>query len=162
MRRVLAAVCGIGAVAAVATTAGAAVPSHGKPFSGSTNEYTNSSKGWKRGGAANFSFKTSADGGRILDFRGSYTYCGRSATLSAGYVTVASSGQFNYPFTVHLKAGAFYAQIYGHFLRGAKTAQVNYIVDFVAKGKKVSHPLDAKHPQSLGCASWVRATAKAG
>jgi hypothetical protein len=161
MRRLLAVFSGLLATGAVAAVAIAAAPAHNKPFSGSAPDLLNKSKQWKKEATATFSFKTSANGGRIVGFKGSYSYsCGANATLSAGYVTVASDGRFNYPFTVHFKNGTFYAEIYGTFLAGGKSAQVNYIVDFVAKGKKVRHPYDTRHPESLGCASWVRGTAK--
>ena len=160
MRRVLAVLCGL--IAATAVAANAAVPAADSHFSGSGTVYQNKGKAWKPGGRETFTFRTSAAGSRIVAFRGAYSYCSGAATLSAGYLTVSPRGRFDYAFSVRSKTGTFYAQIYGQFLRGGARADVDYLVDFVAKGKKVSHPYDTAHPQALGCASWVRGTAKAG
>lgn len=163
MRRILAVLGGLSLVAGAAASAAASGPVRAKPFSGTGTDYLNKGKTWKPGATGKFTFKTSGDGRKFLDFRGSYTYaCGGTATLTAGFVTITSAGKFDYAFKVKQKAGTFYAQIYGQFQRQGKTAVVDYLVDYVAKGKRVAHPYDTSHPASLGCASWVRGTAKAG
>jgi hypothetical protein len=154
----IAATVAIAATHAIASTHAA----HNASFSGSGADYLNKGKTWSKGATGKFSFKTNSAGNRIIDFSGSYTYsCGGTASITAKFVTITSNGRFNYPFTDHLETGTFYAEIYGAFLDGGRKASVNYLIDFVAKGKKVSHPYDTRHPQSLGCASWVRGVATA-
>ena len=140
----------------------AASPARNRAFSGRGRDYLNRSSTWKRRDAAHFSFRTSTDGSRLLSFRGTYAYyCGKggSTAVNATYLTVNSSGSFDYPFKVRTKDGVVYVRIYGGFLSDGSRARVSYLIDYVGKGQKVPHPYDTSHPSALGCASWVQGTA---
>ncbi len=158
----MAAFCALGAGGLATAAALAAGPVKGRSFGGSGGDYMNNAPTWKREATGKFSFRTSRDGTRIIDFRGTYSYyCGSgTATLTAGYVSVRASGAFGYHFTQRVKTGTDYGEIYGKFARDGRSASINYLDDFVAKGKTVRHPYDTTHPSALGCTSWVRGTAR--
>jgi hypothetical protein len=163
MRRLLVALGGLVAAGAVAATVAIAAsgPARNAGFRGSGADYLNKGKTWTRGATGRFSFRTNADGTELQDFKGTYTYsCGGSATITAKFVTISANGRFDYPFTQRFKTGKFWAEIYGQFFPRGRKASVNYLIDFVTKGKRVRHPYDTRDPQSLGCASWVQGVAK--
>lgn len=151
-------VLGLGAV-----QAGAASPIPRAAFSGSGHDYINSTPEWRVKSAGRFTFQTDSNGGRMLAFRGTYSdWCaGQTATVTASYLTVTSAGSFAYRFTHREKHGRDYVEIWGEFQHGGKSTDVNYLVDYVATGKKVPHPYDTTHPHSLGCGSLVEGVAAA-
>lgn len=133
-------------------------------YSGSGADYLNNSPRWIREAKGSISFKTSSDGRRIEDFKGTLSFACEIGTsyVSAKYLQVSRTGSFSYRFSSPTKAadgrvyGHQYVAIYGRFLSPAKRASVGYLVDEVVKEKPVSHPYDTAHPSALGCASWVR------
>lgn len=171
MRRHLGGLAGVGAPLALLTGAAVAVapaaqvavaPAAHTKFAGSGADYENNARTWKRQASGKFSFTTSGDGARILHFRGSYSYYCPDGTayVTARYLNVSPAGKFNYRFVFRERYGTAYVEIRGAFLRGGQRARVSYLVDFVAKGKRVRQPYDTSHPRALGCASWVRGTAQ--
>lgn len=143
--------------------ASAASPVPGRRFGGSGGDYMNNAPHWVRKARGSFHFTVSATGKRMLSFYGTYSYyCGGgSSYLSAKYLIVARNGTFNYAFKGHTAYGTTFAWIWGSFTGHGNTAHINYLADFVANGRHVAHPYDVSHPRALGCASWVRGTARA-
>lgn len=152
-----------------ASAAGAATssttPVPGKRFTGTGRDYENdgTAKAWKRGSSDKFSFTTSKDGTRAVSFRGGYSYyCPNgSAFVTAKYVNITATDRLDYRFAFRETYGMAYVEIKGAFQPGGRTADLFYLVDFVPKGTRVRHPYDTSHPGALGCASWVKGTAKA-
>lgn len=146
-----------------AGVASAASPSPGKRFSGTGGDYMNNARQWRNEARGRFHFTTSASGGRILHFYGTYSYyCGAGTSyLKAGYVTVTPRGTFNYEFHFKVRNGSIYGRIWGAFTGHGTTASVNYLANFIASGQRARDPWDVSRPRSLGCASWVRGVARA-
>jgi hypothetical protein len=163
-------------IAAGGGSALGALPPRNASFTGSGAVFYNNGPRWQRAQTAQISFTTSANRRRILGFHGTYTYyCGDgTAYVSAVYIVVTKRGAFRYDFNVpnHLPdgrlSGRAYVSIYGHFLHGGKRAQVNYLVDYVEPSgkspithRRIAHPYSPAKTEALGCASWVRGSARA-
>jgi hypothetical protein len=160
----------IGAAVMISTTgvALAALPRASTHFTGSGEMYMNDAPHWNRSGREPSSFRSSANGRRLLSFRGGYAYyCGGgSGTITARYIDVSKRGTFDYRFSVPSHGpngqvvGRTYVRIYGAF--SSRThASVNYLFDFVSTGQKIAHPYSPSNSRALGCASWVRGSAHA-
>jgi len=152
-------------VICLAAAALAATPEKNAHYSGTGTDYLNDAGAhWANdGGAQSVSFKTSKDGSQIVDFKGWFSYyCGAGHDyLDANPFAIAADGSFSDQFVIKESSSKIYASISGHFLKGGK-AKVDYLVDFVFTATKIKHPYDTSKPHSLGCASWVKATVKAG
>lgn len=150
----------------------ASTPHHPKAsahYTGSGDDYLNNTPRWLHEADGHISFKTSATGMRILDFKGTASFSCDAAShyVTARYILVKPDGSFAYRFNFPTKDsigqpyGREYVAIYGRFLGDGRSASVSYFVDAVVPEKPVARPYDTTKPASLGCASWVRATVRA-
>ena len=152
------------ALAMAAPVASAVMPISGARYSGKGEDYLNNAPKWRASASEAVSFKVSANRRRLVGFKGRFFYyCGsRTATLSAAYIDVTRAGTFDYRFTQQTPSGgADYAEIKGRFVGSGNSAQLSYLVDY-SEGKKISQPYSTANPGALGCASWTRATVRAG
>ncbi len=149
----------------------AAFGSNGKPgaaYSGTGKDYMNNAPSWAAEATGAFSYRVSASGREITDFRGGFSYyCGGGKSfVSAKSIVVSPSGSFSYRFNVaNIVNGKSYGQNYvsiaGSFTDDGSSASISYLFDSVDTNAKVPDPYDTAHPRKLGCASWVKRTARA-
>lgn len=147
----------------------AAHPKASTRYVGSGADYLNNTPRWLHEQDGHISFKTSATGSRILDFKGTLSFAcdTESHFVAARYILVKPDGSFAYRFNFPTKNaageayGREYVAIYGRFLVGGRHASISYFVDAVVPEEHVAHPYDTAKPASLGCASWVRGSARA-
>jgi hypothetical protein len=163
-RRAVAPVLIAGALVAV-PIAPAATPKPGASFAGTGTSYANNAPTWHRASTKTpFSFKTNSTSTRIISFNGQFSaYCNvPSANVTAAFMTVAKSGAFSYRFAIPRKfrgktIGRTYVWIYGTF-KSSRTASLSYLVNI--GGLHDKDPYDTGKPSALGCATWVRGTAR--
>lgn len=145
---------------------GLAAPRAAVTYRGTGRDVFNNGPRWRAAPGADqpISFKVSADGTRVLSFRGRYAYyCGAGvSTLTASSLRI-HGGRFGGTGKGTRKSGTNYFALSGHFAATGHTATVTYLDDFVAKGNSVKDPYSfAYHPPSLACASRVTGTVRAG
>lgn len=152
------------ALSLLASAALAATPPRSHSFSGSGKDFRNQGSHWVRHGSGSFSFKTSGPGfyEYVNRFKGTYTNACNSGTLhvNATNMVIHKNGTFGFKTKQKFGSSTAYIEVAGVFTGSGRTAKVQYLVDFVKKGQHVSNPYDTSHPGRLGCASWVRGTAK--
>jgi hypothetical protein len=145
----------------------AVVPEAGKSFKGKTGDYLNNAPRWTREAAGKVSFKVSADGQRLLNFRGTYYYyCGAgTGTVTDKALKIKRNGRFYATGTrvEHSSSGKFTGRNYyllsGRFVNRGRAVQVSYMDDFVYAGKSVHQPYSTTfHRSSAACESWVHGT----
>lgn len=154
-----AAASGALALACTAAVASAALPAARARYIGRGEDYLNDAPHWLAARKQPVSFDVSANRRRILAFEGRYFYyCGSgTATLTAAYILVSSSGTFDYRFDQRPPAGGVvYAEIKGRFTDGGRSAQVSYLVNY-SEGRPMPRPYSTANPSALGCASWTKA-----
>jgi len=152
----------------MAASAFAASPNPGALYKGVGKNFMNNAPKWANEGTAKISFKTSADGSKVINFKGSYAYyCGAgTSTVTEKHIPISKRGTFSLKFSQPIKGpngkinSTAYAAISGTFGKGGKQANVSYLIDYVFTGKTVKHPYSTSNPRALGCASWVRGTVK--
>ena len=150
--------------AMLASAALAAAPPRNHSFSGSGKDYWNQGSSWVRHGSGSFSFKTSGPGfyEYVTHFVGTYRNRCNGGTLhvKATNMVIHHNGSFGFHFKRKFSGSTAYVKIWGAFKGNGRSASVDYLVDFVKNGQHVNNPYDTAHPGRLGCASWVRGTAK--
>lgn len=152
-------------------TAGAlaAIPKGGAVYTGKGKDYMNNAPKWTSEATGTISFDTSADGAKVTNFKGTFSYyCGAGTSdVTQKTMDVSNSGTFGAHLSQPDKGpdgkveGEAYATISGKFTGDGAEASVAYMVDFVFTGSKVAHPYSTKNPKALGCASWVKGTVRA-
>jgi hypothetical protein len=150
---------------------GVAVASTGKPgasYSGTGKDYMNNAPIWTVEATGQFSYQVSASGREITNFRGGFSYyCGAGKSfVSAKSMTVSASGSFSYRFSVAnvvngKSYGRNYVSIAGSFNADGSSASISYLFDSVGTNVTVRDPYNTAYPHKLGCASWVKGTARA-
>ncbi len=151
---------------ALTAGSGLAAPRATATYRGSGRDVLNNGPRWHAvpGADQSISFKVSADGARVLSFRGRYAYyCGSGvSTLTAASLRI-HGGRFGGTGKSANQSGTNYFVLSGHFAATGRTATVTYLDDFVPKGKSVKDPYSfAYHSPSLACESRVTGTVRAG
>jgi hypothetical protein len=166
LKRTLLAVTVAGAL--TAASALAASPKPAAVYRGTGKDFMNNAPRWTDEGTGKISFKTSGNGAAVVNFKGTYSYyCGAGTTnVTERVMHVSKQGTFGARFSQPIKgpngkvSSVAYASISGAFETGGG-ASISYLVDYVFPGARVKHPYSTSNPKALGCASWVRGTARA-
>ena len=142
-------------------------PKPGRTYRGTLGDYFNNAPRWTRETKGKASFKTSKDGTKVLDFRGSYSYyCGAgTAAVTANVLKIGASGKF-YGTDSKIErestgkvVGTNYYMLSGQFVDHGDAARVSYLDDFVYAGKKLTNPYSTTfHKAPTSCESWVHGT----
>jgi len=154
--------------ATLAASALAAAPKAGASYRGTGRDYMNNDPRWTAEAKGRITFKTSASGSAVTHFKGTYAYyCGAStADVTESNMAISSRGTFGARFSQPIKgrngkvSSTAYVVISGAFTHGGTQASVSYFIDYVFTGTHVKHPYSTASPRSLGCATWVRGTAR--
>jgi hypothetical protein len=141
----------------MASAASGATPPFSHRFSGKGRNLWNQNSSWVKHGTGTYSFRISrrsySSTPYVHNFRGTYTTACSSHTLRL-FVGAAPvrKGKFSFRFHDH---GAW-VKVWGSFSGShGQKATVNYLANF-SKTKSYNQ----KSPGSLGCAAWVRGTAR--